>query len=273
MKLLFKYLMSILIVAAIAVSLWLYYPTYQIQQMKEEAAPASAQAALSYVDYFGKLDKDTLTHLAIGDSIIAGFGSENNVSFVSYFSYLLGEQTDKTVILENKGILGINSSDLNARVQTGEFDEQIKNADLITINVGGNDILQTLDDGDYQNVVRNFQSMQATFTKNLTDISNKINTMNPDATIVFLEMYNPLKQDHELYSVADQLLPKWNVKIYEIAHQFNHAIVLETTKVINAHHLQYLSDDGVHPNALGYEALSDQMMEQLQKKPFAKSTI
>ncbi|KAB7704232.1 hypothetical protein F9802_18245 [Bacillus aerolatus] len=271
MKLFFKYTISILIVAVIAVSLWLYYPVYQIQQMKEEAVPSSAQAALSYVEYFSKLDQDQLTHLAIGDSIITGIGSEEEESFVSHFSRQLQKQTGKSVELQNEGIPGINSTDLNALVQKGEFDEQIKQADLITINVGGNDILEALYEGDYQSVIQNFDSMQSTFTQNLDAMSKAIKQANPDATIVFLEMYNPLKQDHEYYSLADQLLPKWNVKIYEIAHQLNHTIVLETTKVINSRHLQYLSADGVHPNSLGYQALSKQMLKQLKKKPFIES--
>ncbi|MEK4029532.1 MULTISPECIES: GDSL-type esterase/lipase family protein [Bacillaceae] len=271
MKRLFKYTVSVLIVAVIAVSLWLYYPTYKIQQMKEESAPTSAQAALSYVDYYSNVDKESLTHLAIGDSIIAGFGSENEESFVDYFSRRFEEQTGKTVILENEGILGINSTNLNTLVQRGTFDDQIKKADLITINVGGNDILETLYQGDYKNVVANFDSMRKTFTDNLKAISERIKKENPSATIVFLEMYNPLNPDHELYKVADQLLPKWNVKIYEVARHYNHSIVLETTKVLNGHHLQYLSSDGVHPNSLGYEALSKQMLKQLKKKPFVES--
>ncbi|KMY54232.1 hypothetical protein AC623_10045 [Bacillus sp. FJAT-27231] len=271
MKRLFKYTISIVIAAVIAVSLWLYYPTYRIQQMKEEAAPTSAQAALSYVDYFSNVDKESLNHLAIGDSIIAGFGSENEESFVDYFSRRLEEKTGKTVVLENEGILGINSTNLNTLVQTGKFDEQIKRADLITINVGGNDILETLYQGDYKNVVANFDSMRETFIKNLTAMTDRIQKENPSAAIVFLEMYNPLKPSHDLYKVADQLLPKWNVKIYEVAHKYNHSIVLETTKVINGHHLQYLAPDGVHPNALGYEALSKQMLEQLKKKPFVEA--
>ncbi|KZR58831.1 GDSL-type esterase/lipase family protein [Pseudobacillus badius] len=271
MKRLIKYIISVLVVAAIAVSLWLYYPTYQIRQMKEETAPTSAQAALSYVDYFSNMDKETLTHLAIGDSIIAGFGSENEKSFVDDFSRLLEEQTGKTVALENEGILGINSTNLHTLVQRGAFDEQMKRADLITINVGGNDILEMLNQGDYKNVVANFDSMRGTFIQNLTAITEKIKQENPSATIVFLEMYNPLKQNHNLYKVADQLLPKWNVKIYETARQYEHSIVLETTKVINSQHLQYLSSDGVHPNALGYEALSKQMLKQLKKKPFIGS--
>lgn len=272
MRLFFKWVFSLLIIAVTALGLWLYYPVYQIQQMKEEAVPSSAQASLSYVEYFSRVDQERLTHLAIGDSIVTGIGSEEQESFVNYFSRQLEEKTGKSVVLQNQGIPGIASTDLNRLTQSGEFDTHIKEADLITISVGGNDILQALalNEGDYRNIVQDFHSMQATFIDNLTSMADRIREVNPQATIVFLEMYNPLDKGHEYYSLADQLLPKWNVKIYEAARKYDHSIVLETTKVINSNHQQYLSADGVHPNALGYQALSDQMLKQLQQKVFVE---
>ncbi|GAA3324377.1 hypothetical protein GCM10020331_052000 [Ectobacillus funiculus] len=97
-----------------------------------------------------------------------------------------------------------------------------------------------------------------------------MNELNPKAIVVLLELYNPLEPGSELYSLADQLLPKWNVKLYEAASRFSSSIVIETTKVINGKHLQYLSEDGVHPNALGYDAISKQMLQQFQNQSVGK---
>lgn len=88
--------------------------------------------------------------------------------------------------------------------------------------------------------------------------------LNPNATIVFMELYNPLPPENQFYPLADQLLPNWNLKIYETANQYSVSIVVETTKVINGENLQNLSPDGVHPNSTGYMALSEQMIYQFK---------
>ncbi|WP_203362549.1 GDSL-type esterase/lipase family protein [Bacillus sp. REN10] len=271
MKKFFLSLLSLVVSVVIGLSIWIYYPKYKINQMQEEAVTVASPQAFTYIDHFRMLDQTYLNHLAIGDSIITGIGAEGEENFVDHFSKELEEQTNKHVITQNEGIPGVSSSQLNALVQKGTFDQQIKDADLITINVGGNDILQTMEGVDYQKVFQSFDSMQSTFMNNLTEIAEKIRETNEEATIVFLEMYNPLEQNHEFYAVADQLLPKWNVKIYELANSLDYSLVMQTTKVINSQHQQYLSADGVHPNSLGYAALSKQMLKQLRKKPFVKS--
>ncbi|PAQ15370.1 hypothetical protein CD798_06155 [Bacillaceae bacterium SAOS 7] len=271
MKQFFLSLLVLLVSVVVGLSIWIYYPKYKISQIQEQSVTVASQQELTYIDHFRMLDQTYLNHLAIGDSIITGIGAEGEENFVDHFSKQLEQQTNKHVITQNEGIPGVSSSQLNAVVQKGTFDQQIKDADLITINVGGNDILQTMEGMDYHKVFQSFDSMQSTFINNLTEISRKIRETNEDATIVFLEMYNPLEQEHELYDIADQLLPKWNVKIYELASSLDYSLVMQTTKVINSNHQQYLSADGVHPNSLGYAALSKQMLEQLRKKPFVKS--
>ncbi|MBM7649187.1 lysophospholipase L1-like esterase [Bacillus ectoiniformans] len=266
-----KIFIFLLISAAVGVSGWLYYPTYQIEKMKNKSLPVSTEQSFSYIDYFTSLNKSQLNHLAIGDSIISGMGSEDNESFVYQFSNELERQTDKQVFVYNEGILGVTSTELNRLVQRGEFDTQIEQADLITINVGGNDVLEAVKDTEPKEVINIYENMQTTFVENLTNTTSRIRELNPNATIVLLELYNPLKQKNELYTLANQLLPKWNVNIYEVAEKLDMAIVVETTKVINSEHLQYLSSDGVHPNAMGYEAISKQILNQLKKKPYARS--
>ncbi|WP_157796211.1 GDSL-type esterase/lipase family protein [Bacillus xiapuensis] len=271
MRKLIQWMLTLMVCTILAIAAWIYYPKFKINQMKEQAVTVASSNQQTYLDYFRSLEKENLHHLALGDSIITGIGAENEENFIDHFSKKLEDQTSKNVLTHNEGVPGITSTQLNALVQKGTFDRQMKEADLITINVGGNDILQTMEGMNYRKVFQSFDSMQSTFIQNLTDIARKIRESNQEATIIFLEMYNPLKQSHELYSVADQLLPKWNVKIYELANSLEYTLVMETTKVINSSQLQYLSPDGVHPNSLGYKALSQQMIEQLKNKPFLKA--
>ena len=89
---------------------------------------------------------------------------------------------------------------------------------------------------------------------------------NPEATVLLLELYNPLDKDFELYSLADRFLPRWNVQFYELAASHDYAVVVDTTDVINSELPENVSEDGIHPSELGYHAIADQMLSQLQRQ-------
>ncbi|WP_180960163.1 GDSL-type esterase/lipase family protein [Neobacillus cucumis] len=270
-----KYLVCLVLLIGIGTALWIYYPHYQLYQLKKHTVKASQTATehkVSYLSYFKNSKADTLHHLALGDSIIRGVGAGQTENMVTQFSNMLGEQAAKKIEFNNQGINGITSGELNQLVQAGKFDESIKQADIITINVGGNDILKAAKGLDLQSVFETYDQLQTTYTKNLTDITSRVTKLNPHATVVLLELYNPLSPDNKMYSLADKLLPKWNVHIYEVANKLPSSIVIETTKVINGEHLQNLSADGVHPNLAGYTAISEQMIYQF-KHQFRKSAV
>jgi lysophospholipase L1-like esterase len=244
-----------------------------LDQIKKQAAEVSHDTSyVSYLNYFRTTKKNEIVHLAIGDSVIRGVGATQNENLVSQFSNRLAEQTHKKILFQNEGINGITSSELKTLVEAGRFDDQIKKSDIVTINVGGNDILRMAKRQSFQNVFQDFHQLQTTFSENLSDIAARIKKLNPNATIIFLELYNPLSPNDQVYQLADQLLPKWNVKIYEVANQYPSSMVIETTKVINGEKRQNLSSDGVHPNSAGYTAISEQMMYQF-KHQYRKQSV
>ncbi|MBT2696187.1 hypothetical protein J7E79_01900 [Bacillus sp. ISL-40] len=269
-----KYLIVFVLLIGLGISAWFYYPQYQIHQMKKHAVAVVNKSSdqISYLNYYRNAKTSQIHHLAIGDSIIRGVGAGKNENFGSLFSSKLAEQTAKQIEFQNQGINGITSSELNDLVQEGRFDESIKQSDIVTINVGGNDILRMANGQNFRTVIQSYDQLQTTFSKNLSDITSRITKLNPKVTIVFLELYNPLSPDDQLYPLADKMLPKWNVNIYEVAHKVPGSIVIETTKVINGDHLQNLSPDGVHPNLAGYTAISEQMIYQF-KHQYRKSSV
>jgi lysophospholipase L1-like esterase len=269
-----KYLFILVLIIGLGISAWVYYPQYQIYKMKKQTTVAVSPKAhqITYLHYFQNAKTPGLHQLAIGDSIIRGVGAEQDENFVSQFSTKLAQQTNKEITFENQGINGITSGELNELVQEGRFDESIKQSDIITINVGGNDILRMAKGQNFRTVIQDYDQLQTSFSKNLSDISNRISTLNPKATIVFLELYNPISPDDQMYPLADKMLPKWNLHIYEVANHIPGSIVIETTKVINGDHLQNLSSDGVHPNVAGYTAISEQILYQL-KHQVRKSSV
>ncbi|RSD25575.1 GDSL-type esterase/lipase family protein [Mesobacillus subterraneus] len=269
-----KYLLLTMLLAVLSVSAWIYYPQYQINKMKQETAPKVEKTnKLTYIDYYRTSPDQSIHHLALGDSIIRGYRIADEENFISQFSAQLGNETGKQVVSNNEGIIGITSERLYHLVQEGMYDEAIKEADLITVNVGGNDVLKAVKQSDIYSALTSFDSLQKSFSENLTGISARIHELNPSATIVLLELYNPMPADHQFYSLADKLLPKWNLKIYEVAKATPSSIVVQTTNVINSNNLHYLSPDGVHPNPIGNTAISAQMLEQFQQQHKADAVL
>ncbi|MDQ0200140.1 GDSL-type esterase/lipase family protein [Neobacillus ginsengisoli] len=261
----FKYMIVFVVIIAFGVSAWIYYPQYQINKMKKQADSVNTYASkVSYINYFRNSKEPQIYHLGLGDSVIRGVGARQNEDLVFQFSNKLEIKIHKKVVFQNEGINGITSSELKSLVQQGRFDEEIKKADIVTINVGGNDILRVAKGWNFHNVFQTFDQLQSTFSNNLKVISARINDLNPKATIVFLALYNPLSPSNQMYSLSNKLLPNWNLKIYEVANHSPSSIVVETTSVINGDNPQNLSSDGVHPNSAGYSAISEQMIYQFK---------
>lgn len=264
MKLL-KYSLLFLVMIAIGSAAWIYYPQYKINELKQESVSVSnLDQTISIFEHFRNMNQNEVYHLALGDSIIRGYGVNDNETFVSRFSHQLSVLIGKKVDSMNAGVNGITSNELVGLIADGHFDTEITKANIITINIGGNDVLKGAQKLNYSNALKSFDELQSTYVKNLSEISNQIKQLNPQATVLFLELYNPLSPNDALFSIADPLLPKWNIKIYEVAKQHPGAIVIETTEVINSDNRQNLSVDGIHPNSQGHAAISELMINQLK---------
>ncbi|WP_071459634.1 SGNH/GDSL hydrolase family protein [Bacillus massilinigeriensis] len=271
MKKFVKICIVLLVLGGIASALWLYLPYYQISSLKNKTMGQPEEGSPSHITYLKESGIDTIHMLALGDSVITGFGTDPKANFVQSFSAGLSEQTGKEVFLRNEGINGLTSKKLYDIVQRGRLDEEIKQSEVIILNVGGNDILRAARHSDFATAIGTFDTLQSEFVDNMTGVSDIILTLNPQVTIVLLELYNPLPIDHTFYSLSDKLLPKWNLRLYQFAQNFNHSVVVQTTKVINSSHPDHLSVDRVHPSQDGHIAISQQALEQFAKEKHSKS--
>ncbi len=160
-------------------------------------------------------------YLALGDSITYGVGLDDEKN--QNFAALLANENGFT--LENEAVSGATSDDLLKKVS--EISELVSNADLITITIGGNDLMNALyeyllekwpaTDPNHPETVKDvqdrlisgeldesllsslmftllgFDSAAAleTFQTNLTAIVTKIKETNLDVTLVVASQYNP----------------------------------------------------------------------------------
>jgi lysophospholipase L1-like esterase len=259
----------ILLIGAISFAGWLYYPKYQLEKLKKEQTIAPAEAAdgqssfISYTDYLKNSSKQEIHVAALGDSVVAGVGDPARKGYVGLVSDAISERIGKNVVVNNQGVSGLTSAGLLKQLQTEpDLEELLRNTDIITINIGGNDILKTFRKQNNTAAFQTFADVKADFEANLQEILQHIRSINPNAPIFLLELYNPLNPDDALYKIADSLLPQWNVALYQTAAKYKPLVVVETTHVLNGKHRERLAPDGVHPSVSGYQAITNQFMKQ-----------
>lgn len=79
----------------------------------------------------------TVDYVALGDSIAAGYGlDETENSYVD----LISKELDARTI--NLAVNGMTSGQLLEKIKSGKYDEVLKKADVISISIGSNDLLQ-----------------------------------------------------------------------------------------------------------------------------------
>lgn len=225
--------------------------------------------SFTFLENLDSLKGDEIVHLALGDSVVKGFGVEDGQNYVYLVSVRISKATGKKVVKINNGINGLTSYELKAKLESGQFDEQIKNANLITLNIGGNDLLKISMDNGILEAAKKFQDTKEKFDENLNGIIDHIQRINPDAKVVVLELYNPLPTEHKFSSIAGKLLDSWNGSIYDVVEKKENIAVAKIADVINQ--ADTITSDGVHPNENGYQAISKEVFATLSQAKVLKN--
>ncbi len=236
----------------------------------------------SIFDY-SKDTKKSLKYVPLGDSIAYGIGaSSSDKSYVGRMSGYLSKKY-KSFSVENLTIPGITSSQLLLQLTNPELavssepkdfelrdyaikvckstQSAIKTADVITISIGGNNLLGGSDVAngkiDFVAVSRSV----AGFSSDWTKIIQAIKKLNPDVKILAMTVYDPFKKDDNLYAIADNLINSINSTIRTEAEKDKNSYkVVEVYKLFNeygdiAKLTHFYESYDIHPTDLGHELI------------------
>ncbi len=230
--------------------------------------------------------------LVLGDSITTGYGLDNYIgggtpyncrSYANIIAEGLGLEGGKTYI--NKAVNGDTSTDLLALLPALSAD--LAKAELIIVTVGGNDLLQAIpviasaisgktvtkleeavnillavSPEKYNALALDpaFQGkMMAVLTKyatNLSSIATGIKAQAPNARVIFLKQYNPMKNVSgftDFANFADTMIGSINNSMDTVCNTVGFETV-DVPSVINANAagLTNILDYDIHPNAQGH---------------------
>lgn len=188
------------------------------------------------------------TIVIMGDSVAYGYGTKGGIA-----KYL--QESFPASRLINLGINGLTSDGLASRINSGTWDHHLAGADLVLINIGGNDLLQGFRKLGAAGLVRSFKAIRLNYRKNLLGIYSKVREMNPEVLIVQNNLYNSMKKEHQYMGLTKLLYRHWNRSIGERG-----VIISKTDKMSNNPAIWL---DGIHPNEEGYKLMHELLIDTL----------
>lgn len=244
--------------------------------------------------------------VALGDSITAGYEPGMKLTSVPYgYVDRLKEQAlfhGRTKAI-NYGILGLTSDGLKSYVkaikegkpvgaddiQPGLKDPRIgdfasglseakatlEKADLITITIGGNDLLKLLPDLKNINVEQlrtDATGVMKSYGENVREVISMLTELNPSAQIVLADQYQPVPKlaGVSIYDELEKVKDTFTKSVDETAAKFTaqskkvKAVHVAEAFVGNEMSLTHIYSEGdIHPNQSGYEAIAKVMAETI----------
>lgn len=227
--------------------------------------------------------KKVVTYVAIGDSLTKGVGdSTNQGGFVPLLAQSLTNETGLEFKAINYGVSGNTSGQILSRMQEKkEIRKDLKQAQLLTITVGGNDLRKAILEDTSNLDLDRFEKASKTYEKNLKQIIELARKDNPDLPVYVVGIYNPLYLNFPDLTELQTLVDQWNQRTEEIlsAYQGVYFVPIndllykgidgksgvtesELGKETVTNDALY-DEDSFHPNNTGYEIMKEAVLEKI----------
>ena len=227
--------------------------------------------------------KKVVTYVAIGDSLTKGVGdSTNQGGFVPLLAQSLTNETGLEFKAINYGVSGNTSSQILSRMQEKkEIRKDLKQAQLLTITVGGNDLRKAILEDTSNLDLDRFEKASKTYEKNLKQIIELARKDNPDLPVYVVGIYNPLYLNFPDLTELQTLVDQWNQRTEETLSAYHGVYFVpindllykgidgksgvtesELGKETVTNDALY-DEDSFHPNNTGYEIMKEAVLEKI----------
>ncbi|GAJ25533.1 lipase/acylhydrolase [Liquorilactobacillus sucicola DSM 21376 = JCM 15457] len=291
---------TLTIVAVFAILTCFFY--VGLNKLASKSLPHSDVGTTKKTQTDKKLEQPKVNLVALGDSLTQGVGdTTQNGGYVYLIKQVLEKRLDAAVVTRNYGKAGDRSDQILKRLQQQEkMQQDLKKANVITMTVGGNDLMQTLQ--------KNFNSLSAnqlaefmptaqkTYARKLDELLRTVRSYNPNAPIFLYTVYNPFYVYFPALTQLQQYTTQWNTVVRQKAAEdkniyivnverrlsegqyYDHGSNLKKTTVTDYNELSgdklakvlnnqkeknaYLSpNDHFHPNLKGYKFMAAKLYQ------------
>lgn len=231
----------------------------------------------------GTVKKQAFTYVAIGDSLTQGVGDTTNQGgFVPLLAQSLTNETDFEVKAINYRASGNTSSQILSRMQEKkEIGKDLKQARLMTLTVGGNDLRKAVLEDTSNLDLDRFDKPAKRYVKNLKQIIDLARKDNPDLPIYVVGIYNPLYLNFPDLTDLQTVVDQWNQRTEQTLAAYKDVYFVpvndllykgidgksgvtewEQGKETITNDALY-DEDSFHPNNTGYEIMKEAVLERI----------
>lgn len=219
---------------------------------------------------FAANEKTQLSYVVLGDSIGWGAGVLNSEEAV--FGKIVADTNGYA--FKNDAVNGYTTSDLLNHLNKADIAEDVRNADIISVSIGGNNYLRgnmpeliaKAGAGDYSG----FDAIAENFYVEYSAVIEKIKALNPDAVILCQTLYNPAPAG--LKAVYQEGADRLNAGYRKYLEEHPGAYELLEVADAFAGHPLYIAADFIHPSAKGNEVIAKLALEKLYELGLGEST-
>ena len=214
-----------------------------------------------------------LNYIALGDSVAEGRNpdGETGYSYADFFYEKLKEEGKIKNYKKEYSHSGYTTTDVvNDLIRNGDIKRDLRESDLVTISIGANDFLHSL---DLKNVnLDNLDLYEKNIRTLFPNIDHCIKEIRKYAKnkIYIIGYYNPLPFLYNLGSEkVDALFNFIDESYQEIADKYD-CIYISNYELFK-NHPEYLPNPmDIHPNLKGYKAMADTLYQEYQSQKAKK---
>jgi lysophospholipase L1-like esterase len=215
-------------------------------------------------DVFVLFKKD-IKIVSIGDSLTQGVGDETeNGGYVGILDHTFQDQ-HLNITIENFGKKGNRTDQLLKRLEKKEIKSSMKEANIVLITIGANDIMNVVKNNWTNLNMEPFQKERVEYIKRLTSIFTKINEINPDAEIYLIGFYNPFEQYFGEIEQFGMITDNWNEAGMSVTDEFENVNYIPIYDLFTSPNVDLLAEDHFHPNTKGYKLIAKRVLDYLEE--------
>ncbi|BAK16511.1 lysophospholipase L1 [Solibacillus silvestris StLB046] len=206
-------------------------------------------------------------YLALGDSLTRGVGDETQ----DYgYTIRLQQELEKwpmveEVELDNRGKNGRRSDQLLSLLKRGHYDEELEKANIVTITLGGNDVMKIVKKNLFSMKKSMFDKELPKFAKRYEQVIAEIRRVNPEVPIILVGFYNPFSIVVDEITPFDPIISEWNDEIEKLAATDENACFVSVEDLFVSNEDMVYHVDFFHPNSTGYDRMTKRIIESMQQ--------
>lgn len=197
-------------------------------------------------------------YVVLGDSIAKGTGTENPEECC--FGKTVADRFGWELV--NYGVDGYTSSDLLALLDRQDVSSSIRQADYISISIGGNNYLKnnvsSLIAQGFAGKSEESEKIVSAFAVDFAGIISAIRSLNPDAVIIVQTLYNP--RHDSTRSIVNKAVKRLNETFYNYLDEHPGEYVIADVYSAIGDDSSLIAPDTIHPNEQGHRVIADEII-------------